>query len=103
VPQPPRGDLSALCKRLELRPRELRMHASAKPAVGRSDDVVAADHLGKTHDPVRDHLRVLDHVGRVSDDAGQDRLAVRQLDVLPHFPLVLVADVRGLERVGVPR
>ena len=59
--------------------------------------------LREALDPVGDDLRVLDHVGRVADDARQDLLAVRQLDVLPDPPLVLVADVGRLERVVVAR
>ena len=31
---------------------------------------------------------------------GQDQLVVGQLDVLPDLPLVLVADIAGLERIG---
>ena len=31
---------------------------------------------------------------------GMSELAVRQLDVFPHLPFVLVARVRGLERIG---
>ena len=37
-----------------------------------------------------DELGMLDHVSGVADDAGDEHLAVRQLDVLPHLPLVLM-------------
>jgi len=37
----------------------------------------------------------------VSDDAGNENLAVRQLHVLPHLPFVLVPRVRGFERIGL--
>jgi len=43
---------------------------------------------------------MLDHVDGVTHDARQDELAVRELHVPPHLPLVLVAHVAGLERVG---
>ena len=45
-------------------------------------------------------LGVLDDVGGVGDDAGDDALAVRELDALPCLPFVLVARVGGLEAVG---
>ena len=37
----------AFRQRLELRPGDLRMHAAAKPAVGRGDDVLGADRFGE--------------------------------------------------------
>ena len=61
---------------LKLRPGDLRMHTTAKPAIGRGDDVVAADRLGKVDDPLGDEFGVLDEVGRVADDAGHDHLAL---------------------------
>jgi hypothetical protein len=36
----------------------------------------------------------------VRDDAGDQQLAVRQLRLLPHPPLVLVPRVAGLEGIG---
>jgi hypothetical protein len=42
---------------------------------------------------------MLDNVGGVADDAGNEQLAVRQFDVLPDAPFVLVADVAGFDRV----
>ena len=56
--------------------------------------------IGEAHDPLGHQFGMLDHVGRVADDAGQDQLAVGQLDVLPDAPFVLMADVAGLERIG---
>ena len=51
--------------------------------------------------PPRDQLGMLDDVGRMADDARHDDLAVGQLDVLPQRPFVLVADIAGLEAVGL--
>ena len=65
------GERCAFRQRLELRPGDLRMHTAAKPAVGRGDDVVAADRFGELDDPVGNELGVLDQVGRMGDDAGQ--------------------------------
>ena len=91
----------ALRQRLELRPGDLRMNAPAEPAVGRSDDPLPADEVGEAQDALGDQLRMLDHVGGVADDARQHQLVVGQLHLLPDLPLVLVADIAGLERVGV--
>ena len=77
------------------------MDAAAEPAIGRGDDALAADEFGEADDALGDQLRMLDHVGGVADDARQDELAVGQLDVLPHLPFVLVADIAGLERIGL--
>ena len=57
--------------------------------------------FGEAEDALGDQLRMLDDVGGMADDARQDQLVVGQLDVLPHLPLVLVADIAGLERVGL--
>ena len=46
-------------------------------------------------------LGMLDHVGGMTDDAWKDQLAVWQFHVLPDFPLVLVADVADLKRIGM--
>ena len=73
------------------------MHAPAEPAIGRGDHALAPDQVGKPHDAFGDQFRVLDDIGRVADDAGQDELAVRQLHVLPYAPLVLMAHIARLE------
>ena len=44
---------------------------------------------------------MLDDIRGVADDTGQDQLVVRQFDVLPDLPFVLVADIAGLERIGL--
>src|SRR5262249_41983349 len=90
-----------LGERLQLGPRDLWVYAPAEPAVGPRDDVLAADQARKALDAVGDELGVLDHVGRVTGDARDQDLPGRQLDVLPHAPLVLVANVAGLEGIGL--
>ena len=103
APELAAGQRGPLRQRLELRPGDLRMDAAAQPAIGRGDDPLPADEIGKAQDALGDQLRVLDHVGGVADDAGQDQLVVGQLDLLPDLPLMLVADIAGLERVGTER
>jgi len=44
---------------------------------------------------------VLDDRGGVGDDAGDEDLALGQLDVLPHAPLVRVAGRRRLHGIGL--
>ena len=43
---------------------------------------------------------MLDQIGRLGDRARDEQRAFRELDALPHAPLVLVARIGGLERVG---
>ena len=78
----------ALGEHLELLPHDRRVDADGlgalgEAAVGAGDDVLAADEVGVAHDPLGDQLRVLDAVGRVGDDAGDDDLAVGELDAAP--------------------
>ena len=74
------------------------MDAAAEAAIGAGDDVLAPHQLGEAQDAVGDELGMLDHVGGVADDAGDQDLAGRQLHLAPHFPFVLVAHVAGLDR-----
>src|SRR4051794_16581864 len=43
---------------------------------------------------------MLNHVGRVADDTGNEYLAVRQLDALPDLPFMLVTGIRRLDHIG---
>jgi hypothetical protein len=43
---------------------------------------------------------VFDDIGRMGDHTGNDDLALRQLMILPHTPLVLVTHVGGFEGVS---
>ena len=60
-------------------------------AVAARDDALASHHTGEPLDAVGDQLRVLDQHAGLRDDAGNQDLIVRQLHVLSHAPLVLVA------------
>ena len=63
-----------------------------------ANDILALRDPGEIEDPVGDHLRMLDDVGSVADDARDQYLAFGQLDVAPDFPLVLVTNIAGLDR-----
>src|ERR1700744_3526990 len=77
------------------------MNASAEAAIGAGDNAFAADAVGETQNALRHEFGMLDDVGGMADDAGQNYLVVRKLDVLPNRPLVLVADIAGFERIGL--
>ena len=90
---------------LQLRPHDGGMHplrerALGEAAIGAAHHVLAADDFGQPHDPLGHQLRMLDDVGGVADDAGDQLLAGRQLDALPHRPFVLVARIGLLDAVG---
>jgi hypothetical protein len=89
-----------LRQRFELGPSDLRMHSAAETAIGGGDDPLPADEVGEANNPLGDEFGVLDDVGGVADDPWQDQLVVGQFDILPDFPLVLVAHIAGLERIG---
>src|SRR5581483_6845871 len=91
----------ALSERFELCPGASGMDAAAESAIGGGDDPLAADAFGETNDALSDQLRMFDDIGGVTDRSGQNDLALRQLDVLPHRPLMLVANVAGFEGVGL--
>src|SRR5262249_50609599 len=105
LPQALRGDARALGHRAELRPDDalvdlLRAGEGAEAAVRARDHVLATYRGREPDDALGDQLRVLDHHVRLRDDAGDEHGALGQLHVSPQRPLVLVARVRGLERVG---
>ena len=60
-------ELGAVGKRREFRPCDLRMDSSTEAAVGAGNHIFPADNLCKTHDPIPDEARMLDHVRRMTD------------------------------------
>src|SRR5580704_10240016 len=77
------GQRRALDQRAQFRPRNLRMRTAAKTAIGAGDDVFLADKTRIALQALRHQLRMLDHVGRMGDDAGDENLSRRQLDLVP--------------------
>src|SRR5256885_15293395 len=91
-------------ERLELGPHDRRMHAPVErplreAAVGSRHQVLASDELAYPNEPLGHQLRMLDDVRGVADDAGHQRLAAWQLDLLPDAPFVLVARVGALDEI----
>ena len=56
--------------------------------------------LAQPHDALGDQFGMLDHIGGVADDAGNEHLALRQLDVFPHLPFMLVARIGAFDDIG---
>src|SRR5690348_5189003 len=95
------GEPCALLERLEFCPGDLGVaDAGTEAAVGAGHDVLAADELGVADETLRDELGVLYEVGAVADHAGDQHRALRQPHLLEDPPLVLVAWVRGLDRIA---
>src|SRR4030095_10519394 len=61
--------------------------ALGEPAIRPRNDALASDNPREGHDPLGDRLGMLHHRGRVGDDPGDEYLALRWLEVLPHPPL----------------
>src|SRR5215475_2461185 len=74
--------------------------ALGKAAVGTGKHVFPPDELRKPHDALRHQLGMLDQVGRMGDNAGDEDRSFRRLDVLPHGPFMLMAYVRRFEKIG---
>ena len=74
--------------------------ALGEAAIGAGDDVLAPDQPGEAHDALGHQLGMLDDVGGVADDAGDQHLARRQLDAFPHPPFMLVARIGALDDIG---
>ena len=62
----------------------------------------AADDVGEGEDAVGHQFGVLDEVGGVADDSGNENFSGGViLDVAPDFVFMFVADVAGFEQVGL--
>src|SRR5262245_65673848 len=77
-----------------------RERALRKATIGAGDHILPADQLGEPDNALRDQLGVLDDVGGMADQAGKQHPALRQPDLLPYPPLVLVSRIRHLERIA---
>src|SRR5215470_12459953 len=89
----------------ELGPHDGGMHLAGRreageAAIGAGDNALAPHDLREPLDALRDRLGMLDKVRTMSDDAGDQRLPLRQPDPLPHSPFMLVPRIAGLEGIG---
>ncbi len=69
----------------------------ADPAIGAGEHVFAADQPGIAHQPLGDEIGMLDEIGAMADDAGDQGGARRQFRLLEDAPLMLVAGIGGLD------
>src|ERR1700722_198976 len=102
-----RRDPRALSQRGELRPHHDRMNSRRYPSdrgeatVGAGDDVLTADESAELHDPLCDEVGVFDEVRRRVDDPRNENFAVREANISPELPLMGMARVRRLDRIGL--
>src|SRR4026209_1126827 len=83
-PQLLAGNARAFGHGFEFRPGNLRIADPwSEAAVGAGHDIFPANDPGITQQTFGDHFRVFDDVCRVSNNAGHDDFALRNLDVLP--------------------
>src|ERR1700751_3373557 len=85
--------LRALHQHAKLKPRHLRMdgakaHKCAEAAIGARHHALAADKTGIALDPLSDEFWMLEHVRLGLDDARDDDLIGRKLDLLEQRPFV---------------
>src|SRR5579862_8453036 len=72
------GQSRALGQRAQFGPGDLRMRTAAKTAIGAGDEVFLADQTRVALHALRHQLRMLHHVGRMGDDAGDENLSRRE-------------------------
>ena len=82
-------------------PRRFADGRGSRAAVGAGDDVFSADEFSECDDAIGYQFRVLDEVGRMADDAGDEDFSGGQFHVVPDFVFVFVTDVSGFENVEV--
>src|SRR5215469_1358286 len=100
-PQDLRRTPRALGQRLELGPADRRVaDPRAESAIGAGEHIRAPDQPRIAHEALGDQIGMLDEVGAVADDAGDERCAFGELYFLEDAPFVLVAGVRGLDRIA---
>src|SRR6516165_9875972 len=100
-PEGRRRKAGAFHKRAQLGPGKVGVNPAAEAAIRTGNNVLAAGNRSVAQDSVSDELRVFDEVGGMADDAWHQHLARRQLRLLPHAPLMLVAHVAGLEGISL--
>ncbi len=75
------------------------MDAPTQTAIGPRDYTLAPQDLCVPDDPVRYHLRMLDNVGGVANDARDEQFILGQCDLLPDTPFVFVANIAGFDGI----
>jgi hypothetical protein len=91
----PFGQSSELC------PSNLGMHPASHAAVGPADHILAPNNGRPIGEPAGDELRMLHNIGGMTDHAGHQDRAGRELHLFPDTDLVLVPRIRRLELVSL--
>src|SRR3989338_135823 len=88
------GEARAFSHRLELGPSDLGMaDPRAQAAVRTRHDIFATHQLGVLYQALCDRLRVFNEVAIVAGNSRNEHLPLRQLDLFPHPPLMLMAGI----------
>jgi hypothetical protein len=87
TPQLLARDRRAVAQGAQLGPGDLRMHSPAETAVGAGDNVFSADDVGESDDAIRYQFRVLDEVGGMADDTGDQEFSGGKFHVAPDLEL----------------
>src|SRR6185503_8255469 len=104
-PELPARKPGSFAQRFQLRPHHRRMHAAIerplrKAAIGAGDHVLAADNTRQARNALGHQLRMLDDIGGMTDDTGNQHLARTELCIFPYLPFVFMTRVGALDDVG---
>jgi hypothetical protein len=72
----------------------------AQPTVRPGDHPLAAHQIGILEETLGHQFRVLDEIRGMAHDTGNEYLALGQLNVFPHPPLMFVTGVGRLDRIA---
>src|SRR5436190_10581841 len=76
------------------------MNSQAHSTICTADDILATDEACVLNDPIRNQLGMLDDIAGMADNTRNQNFSVRQLHVLPGFPLMLMPRVCCFDRIG---
>src|SRR5437763_8109444 len=96
----------ALRQSLELGPHDGVMHTGRKGTLGEAtisagNHVLPPDQPSIGCDAPGDEFRMLDEVSRMGTHAGDNALAVRELDIFPDLPPLLMARISRFHTVSI--
>ena len=74
----------------------LHVRPLGKSAIGAGNEVLSANQRRQANNALSDQFGMLDNVGDVTDHPRNENLVSRSFDALQEMPLVLMANVGGL-------
>lgn len=75
------------------------MAAAAEATIAAGDYVFPSHEFCVALDALRDKLRMFDYIGRMRHYSGNKNSSIRQFNVLPHGPFVLMTGIRAFDRI----